>query len=451
MFSALLIVSANTGFVGSLGVPLVPLVRTSYGVSLGHAQWSATVALLVGAVATPLLGRLSNPRNARTVMLVAVGLMLGGCALAAPGWSFETLILGRGLQGVGMALTPLAITSARLALTQEHFDRSVGYLAVATVVGVGASFPLVTWVADRAGLHAAFGFGTLVSAITLLIAIAAIPDNPPEAPRANDRSRLDAVGAGALTLGVTATLLLISGTISTLALALAAIVTAGLSCIVLLWRESRHEAPFVELRVHLRRPHLTVNIIGMVVGLGAYAALALASLRIQAPTLTGYGLGRSAFVAGSMVVPFSVANVVSNRIAVALSPKVGAERVLALGCTVTTLGLVTLAVPVASLPMLAAVLCVVGLGAGAAFSITPAVISSLVPVHAMGGALSFNQLLRYLGFAGGGALAVAVLELLGESPTGHPTAAGHAVAALACALAPAAGAALWAATRNQGR
>jgi low affinity Fe/Cu permease len=50
--------------VGSLGAPLITAVAGHYRVSLAAAQWTLTIALLSGAIATPLLGRFgSGPRR----------------------------------------------------------------------------------------------------------------------------------------------------------------------------------------------------------------------------------------------------------------------------------------------------------------------------------------------------------------------------------------------------
>ncbi|MER7083148.1 MFS transporter, partial [Saccharopolyspora kobensis] len=51
MFIALVVAA-----VASLGAPLITSVATTFHVSLGSAQWTLTVALLSGAVATPVLG-----------------------------------------------------------------------------------------------------------------------------------------------------------------------------------------------------------------------------------------------------------------------------------------------------------------------------------------------------------------------------------------------------------
>lgn len=49
--------------VSSLGAPLIPTIAAVDRVSLADAQWSLTVTLLVGAIATPTMGRLGDGRT----------------------------------------------------------------------------------------------------------------------------------------------------------------------------------------------------------------------------------------------------------------------------------------------------------------------------------------------------------------------------------------------------
>ncbi len=55
-----------------------PRSRPSTTSSLGTAQWSLTITLLVGAVATPTMGRLADGPRRRTVVLVALALVVVG-------------------------------------------------------------------------------------------------------------------------------------------------------------------------------------------------------------------------------------------------------------------------------------------------------------------------------------------------------------------------------------
>src|SRR3954462_13757367 len=81
----LLFVGAVVAVISSLGAPLVPAIAQTMGTSLPDAQWSLTVTLLVGAVATPVVGRLGDGRHRRTVILTVLAVVtLGGVLAALP-------------------------------------------------------------------------------------------------------------------------------------------------------------------------------------------------------------------------------------------------------------------------------------------------------------------------------------------------------------------------------
>ena len=107
--------------VSSLGAPLIPTIAADYGVSLGTAQWSLTITLLVGAVSSPAIGRLGDGPRRLHVLLAALAVLVAGSVLAAlPTDVFALLLAGRAMQGVGLALLPLAMSMARDHLEPER-------------------------------------------------------------------------------------------------------------------------------------------------------------------------------------------------------------------------------------------------------------------------------------------------------------------------------------------
>ena len=80
--------------VASLGTPLLPTVEDAYHVSLSASQWTLTVTLLIGAVATPLMGRLGDGRLRRQTAIGAIATMLAGCVLSAIPAGFMTFMTG---------------------------------------------------------------------------------------------------------------------------------------------------------------------------------------------------------------------------------------------------------------------------------------------------------------------------------------------------------------------
>ena len=61
----LIFVGTVVAVISSLGAPLVPAIAETMGTSLPSAQWALTVTLLVGAVATPVVGRLGDGPHRR--------------------------------------------------------------------------------------------------------------------------------------------------------------------------------------------------------------------------------------------------------------------------------------------------------------------------------------------------------------------------------------------------
>src|SRR6478609_9260821 len=140
--------------VSSLGAPLIPSIAVDYNVTVGGAQWSLTIALLVGAITAPILGRLGDGPYRRQVML--------GSILAALPLSYAWLLVGRGMQGVGLGLMPLAMTLAWDHLPEARSRSTVAVLSITASAGVGLGYPLTGLFADTWGFHAPFWFGAAI-------------------------------------------------------------------------------------------------------------------------------------------------------------------------------------------------------------------------------------------------------------------------------------------------
>src|SRR6478672_1177327 len=186
----LVYVGTVVSIISSLGAPLIPSIARDLDASLSSAQWSLTATLLVGAVATPVVGRLGDGRHRRRVVLVVLGVVTLGGVLAALPLGLGWLVLGRGLQGFGLGLTPLAIAIAREALAGERSRSTAAALSITVVAGVGLGYPVAGLIAELGGIHAAFWTGAAISLAALLAAAAVLPPSPSAPPR-----RLDVVGA----------------------------------------------------------------------------------------------------------------------------------------------------------------------------------------------------------------------------------------------------------------
>ncbi|MEY9949068.1 MFS transporter [Kitasatospora sp. GAS1066B] len=419
--------------ISSLGAPLVPTIATIDHVSLADAQWSLTITMLVGAVATPVLGRLGDGPRRRSVTLGAAAVVVLGSVLAALPLGFGWLVVGRGLQGIGLGLTPLAIATARDSLPADRSRSAVALLSITAVAGVGLGYPLTGLIAESFGIHAGFWFGAVISGLALLLAALVLPPTTHRTARP-----LDALGAVLLGLALTGLLLVLSegenwGWASGRLWAVAAGAVLLLACWI--WHELRTEHPLVELRTLTHRVVLTADVAGLVAGVGMYLLMSLVIRYVQTPTATGYGLGESVVVAGLVLLPFSAVSVLSSKVVPVLARRTSTALVLPLGCAVSLVSVLFFLFARGQLWELLVVMGIAGLGVGCTFAVMPGLIVSSVPAREVGSAVSFNQVLRYVGYSTGSALCGAVLQAHTAPGQLLPTNDGYRFAALiSCAV-----------------
>ncbi len=410
LLPGLLLVTTVTGIVGSLGSPLVPGIARSEGVSLVAAQWTLTVSLITGAVATPVIGRLGAGRRRRPVLLTCVGLAALGAVLGALPLGFAMLIVGRILTGLAFGIVPLVISVVRTELPEDRMRRSVAAVSVANVTAAGLGFPVTALVATFAGIRGAFWFAFAMCALAFVVALLVVPRSTEPVPPG-----VDWLGAVLLS-AATATLLLgISqaagwGYASPLT---GTLIGAGLLLYaVCVWWLLRVRDPLVDVRIAVRRGVSAANAAGLLAGCGMYVMLSLVMVLVQTSSEDGYGLGRSVLVAGLMLTPYAAASVIGSRLALRLGNVISADLLLPLGCLCFGLANLALAVWHQELWQVLLVLLVGGIGSGMTFNSMPWLMMRHVPAAETSSALSLNLVLRFLGMSIGSALALAILDLL---------------------------------------
>ena len=428
LIPVLIFLGMVVAIVSSLGAPLIPTIALTDHVSLATAQWSLTVTLLAGAVATPVMGRLADGPRRREVVLVVLGVVLAGSVLAALPLGFGLLVAGRALQGVGLGLTSLAIAVARDHVPVERARSAVALLSVTTVAGVGLGYPLTGLIATRFDVHAGFWFGAAVSALALALAALVVPCSAgrPSHP-------LDVTGAVLLAAGLSALLLGLSEAEqwgwTSLRLA-GALVAAVVLLVVWVRHELRVEHPLVQLGLLRVRAVMTADVTGLLAGIGMYLLLSLMTRFVQTPASAGYGFGASVVVAGLVLLPFSVGSVVGSRVAPLVGRRWGIDRMLPFGCAIFLVAMTTFLLERSTLAACLVVMGLAGLGVGCTFAAMPGLVMRAVPVSETGSAISVNQVLRTVGYSMGSALSGTVLE--GFTPRGQalPTGGGYAACAL---------------------
>ncbi|GAA4552446.1 MFS transporter [Amycolatopsis samaneae] len=418
--------------VSSLGAPLIPTIASENHVSLTDAQWSLTITLLVASVAAPVMGRLGDgPRRRQVFLLSLVAMMLGGVLAALP-VGFGPFLAGRGLQGLGLGLTPLAIATAREALPPERMRAGVAMLSTTTAVGVGLGYPVTGLLAKAGGLHLAYWFGAAVAAAALLVSWRVVP-----ASARRHQERLDIVGGALLGAGLAGLLLALSkggqwgwGSGPVLGILVAAAVVLALW----VWWELRVAHPLVALRLLGARAVLTASVTTLLAAVGMYLLISPVTTFVQTPGSTGYGLGGTVVVAGLALVPFSATSYLTTRVVPWLVRRTSYEAVLPLSAAMMLGSMVLFSLARDNIGEIMVVMAVAGAGTGSVFAVMPGYLMRAVPAQETSSAMSFNQILRTVGYSAGGALGATILQAHIAPGESFPADSGYTtIGVIACA------------------
>ena len=429
LVTSLMFIALVVAVVGSLGAPLITSVSSVYRVPLSSAQWTLTITLLAGAIATPVLGRLGSGRRRRAVIVWDLVIVVAGSVATVLPLPFGVLLAGRAAQGTALGLTALMMGVARDQVPGAKSGQVIAMLSVASTAGIGLGYPLAGAVTDAGGVRAAYGLGLCITALALLAAWRAIPPSPPGRP-----GDLDVPGAVLLGGGLLALLIPLSDsglwTSAPLAAALLLALAAGLLA-AWAWWENRAAAPLIDLRL-LRHPAAAgANLAMLTGGIGMYLLLTLVTRYVQTPSGTGYGFGFSVFVAGLVLVPFSALGFAGGRAVPALRSRVPLTVILAAGAAAVLAALVVFALARSRPWESFAVMGALGFGVGTFSAAMPGVILGVTPPGETSSAMSFNQVVRSVGFAAGSALSGFILSAWTPRGQAFPAGGGYGAAAWA--------------------
>lgn len=389
---------------------LVPTIAESLHVSVSTAQWTLTANLLVGAVATPIMGRLSDGPHKKAILLGALVVIGIGSIVAAVAPNFMIFLIGRGLQGLTYGVVPMTIALARRYLPGPAVGSAISALSVTVATGMGVGYPLTGILASLFGFRAAFGFAAVFVISAGVVLCLAVPRGPDEqAPRPS----FDLPGAVLLGIGLAALLLTASegsnwgwGSATTLGIGAAAVIVLAVWAVL----EIRRRDPLINLRVIRHRDVLLANGTAISLGAAMYMSLSIASLIAQAPAeTTHYGIGLSLLWAGFVMLPLSAGSLGANRIVRRLSRQVTMTTFLPIGAVVMAVAALLLRFAHDQLWEILIGMLLFGVGIGTTYAAMPALIERNVAAAELGSAVSFNQVLRTVGGAAGSAVSGAIL------------------------------------------
>ena len=397
--NAIVVVLAFAGITAAvmqtLVVPLIGDLPSLLGTTASNASWVVTATLLTAAVATPVSGRLGDLYGKRRVMLVCALVLIAGSAVCALAGSVGPMIVGRGLQGVGMGLVPLGISAMRDLVPAERLGTSIALMSASMGIGGALGLPVAAAVAQNTDWQVLFWVSTALAVVVAVLIFTLVPATPVTA-----RGRFDVLGALGLGTGLVCLLLGVSkgadwgwDSATTWGLLGAAVV------VLLVWGayELRTHDPLVDLRVTARPVVLLTNLASLVVGFAMYAQSLIVPQLLQLPEATGFGLGQSMVAMGLWMLPGGFAMMLFAPVGARISHARGPRVTLALGAFIVSVGYVSAVLLMSSTWGLTVAVCITSAGVGFAYGAMPALIMGSVPRSETGSANSFNTLMRSVG------------------------------------------------------
>jgi EmrB/QacA subfamily drug resistance transporter len=394
-----LALAAVVSAMASLNVALPDIARATHA-SQTQLEWVIDAYSLIFAALLLPGGALGDRYGRRRSLIVGLILFGGGSAAAMTVHTADSLIVLRGVLGLGAALVmPATLSTITSTFPAEQRTRAVsvwaGVAGGSAVLGLlTAGVLLRTW-----SWPAVFGLNVALAVVALIGTLRFVPESAD-----TDAPKLDLVGAAIAAVGLLILIFSIieapsSGWVSprTLGgLGVAALVLAGF----VLW-ELRHDHPTLDPRV-FRHRQLAAGSLSILVQFFAffgYTFIILQYLQLVR--------GDSPIKAAVSVLPLAVAMMPVSRLTPLLVSRFGARAVCVSGLGLMTLAFVIIAQVGAHTSYWLLVAGLLPLGAGMGAAMTPATsgITDALPAAQQGVGSALNDLSRELG----GALGIAVL------------------------------------------
>ena len=162
----------------------MPVITPLLPFDVGSAVWLTSIYLLCTVAPMPATGKLGDAFGQRRVFLIGLAVYVAALVFAGASWSFGSLVVARGLQGVGAAVfLPQAFGLIPRVFAEDKQGRA---FAAWGVIGSVASLigPVVGGaVADGFGWRAAFLAQAALGAVALVAGLIALP----RLPRSSER------------------------------------------------------------------------------------------------------------------------------------------------------------------------------------------------------------------------------------------------------------------------
>ena len=360
-------------------IPAIPDLIKDFHVSYSMSSWILTAYLITSAVMTPIAGKLSDIYGKKRILLITMIIYAIGVSIAGFAMNIYFLVIARAIQGIGMAMFPIAFSIVRDNFPREKLSIGQGVIssmfASGAVIGLSVGGAIIKYY----GWQATF-FTIIPIAIGLLIVISRFihvneeveveKERKPEqqqqgqlsieteekrfGSKANKDSNIntkdkahsvvDIKGAVTLAAAITSFLLVLTyletgnsdgastGSLQTIVFIVIGIISVTLFILV----EKRSTNPLVDFRLVLHRTVLPANLIILIVGFSMFMVFQTIPILVRNPPPLGFG--EDAISTGNIQLPFAIILLIFGPTSGFIISKLGSMKPVIAGTSITSAG-----------------------------------------------------------------------------------------------------------------
>jgi len=319
-------------------IPSLPTMQRYFNVTEAQISWVLSLYLACGTVSAALLGKLGDVYGKKKIMMIAMLIYTIGASLTGFAINFAMLLISRAIQGVGVAMMPLAFAIVREEFPPRLIPQIQGIISAMFGVGVLISLPLGAYISQNYGwqatYHTIIPFIVLMDILVFLIIRESKYRNP---------QKIDWIGATILSLSLMSGIIGITeaprlGWMNFEVIIL--LVISLLSLIAFAGYERRINNPLIPLFLFSNKNIAVANF-------GIFLASFVFQLMFQAvtyifqmPEPNGYAL--DIFRSGLWMTPAAIVQLLAAPIAGRQLFKIGTKLFAIFGSIISALGLIIL-------------------------------------------------------------------------------------------------------------
>lgn len=345
-------------YVETMLVPALPTLVVFFdGVPYTTIAWVVSAYLLVGVSTTPLFAKLGDLYGKKRMLIVVLGIYTVAVAITGFTPSIAALfglsrfnavyllIAVRGLQGVGLAMFPLAFAMVGEELPPAKVGQAQGLIAAMFAIGAALGLFGGAWVIQTYGWQDAYHLVIPFAIAILALTIVALPES-----RHRMQARLDVPGAAFLGSALALVLVGLSqgpswgwGQLAAIRFASVPLgvpelfALSGLFAVLFYLRERTAKDPMIRLE-RFRERNLAIAYVGaLLVGVSLFLGFVGITILVETPIV---GLGRTVFEFGVLSLPTTMSMLVAAPFIGRGITRFGPKPVMMLGSALATVGFV---------------------------------------------------------------------------------------------------------------